>query len=35
MVLEGVPPEYFMVLPLHAELPPGMVMYHEAFTAGR
>ena len=27
----GVPPEYFLVLPLHGEVPSGMVTFHPAF----
>lgn len=35
MVLEGVPADYFMVLPFDDKPPTGMVTYHEAFTVGR
>ncbi|RYE29335.1 MAG: N-acetyltransferase, partial [Hyphomicrobiales bacterium] len=31
LVLEGVPPEYFMRLGFGAELPAGTVRYHAAF----
>lgn len=33
LVLDGVPPEYFMVLRLHGPLPQGSVQYHAAFEA--
>jgi len=29
----GVPPEYFMVVPLGGHVPTGVVTFHEAFTA--
>jgi putative acetyltransferase len=31
MILEGVPPEYFMALPFHGETTQGQVSYHRAF----
>lgn len=33
LVLEGVPPEYFMALAFVGEWPQGMVRYHAAFEA--
>ncbi|MCB0221649.1 MAG: N-acetyltransferase [Chrysiogenetes bacterium] len=30
---EGVPPEFFLVLPFAAEIPEGTVIFHEAFQA--
>lgn len=33
LVVPGVPPEYFMVLPFGDGLPQGTVMFHEAFGA--
>ena len=34
LVLEGVPPEYFMRLGFGAEMPAGTVRYHAAFGGG-
>ena len=31
LTTSGVPPEYFLVLPLHGEVPSGMVTFHPAF----
>lgn len=33
LVLEGVPPEVFFVLPFHGHTPQGTVVFHEAFKA--
>jgi putative acetyltransferase len=32
LILEGVPPEYFMVLPFTAEFAKGIVRYHGSFA---
>jgi putative acetyltransferase len=31
LTTSGVPAEYFLVLPLHGEVPSGMVAFHPAF----
>lgn len=33
LILEGVPPENFMALPLGADIPQGLVVFHQAFQA--
>jgi putative acetyltransferase len=33
LVLPGVPPEYFQAISFDAEIPTGIVTYHEAFNA--
>jgi len=33
LILEGVPQEVFLVLPFHANIPQGFVVFHEAFMA--
>jgi putative acetyltransferase len=33
LVLEGVPPEYFLGLPFESEIPSGTVQFHSAFEA--
>jgi putative acetyltransferase len=35
LVLDGVPPDYFLALPLGAHLAQGVVHYHAAFAARR
>jgi len=33
MIYEGIPQEYFLVLPFSKEIPSGIVTFHEGFTA--
>jgi putative acetyltransferase len=33
MIYEGIPQEYFLVLPFSEEIPAGIVTFHEGFTA--
>ncbi len=33
LILEGVPPQYFLALPFTDEVPRGVVVFHSAFTA--
>jgi putative acetyltransferase len=34
LMLQGMPPDYFMILSFDADPPTGAVTYHEAFSAG-
>jgi putative acetyltransferase len=33
LIFEGIPQEYFMVLPFDGHIPQGTIMFHEAFLA--